>query len=130
MKKINRFLSYVMSITMCLSMQCFSSSTVTAQETKNSKISSELQEALAELDNDDSVPICIWINDIDYDTVKDITLNNTGLSEEIIMNSSYELYKQLSDNDIQNKEEKTTIGDFEKINAFYDANKSDIKNFL
>ncbi len=127
MKKINRFFSYVMSITMCLSMQCFSSSTVTAQETKNSKISSELQDALAELENDDSVPICIWINDIDYDTVKDITLNNTGLSEEIIMNSSYELYGQLNDNGIHNKEEKTALGDFESINAFYDANKSEIK---
>ena len=127
MRTFRRILSFFTTTTICLSLQCFSSSAVTAQETSESKISLELQETLAESDNDDLIPICIWINDIDYDTVKDITFNNTGLSEEIIMNSSYELYKQLNSNDIQNKEEKTTLGDFEKINAFYDANKSDIK---
>ena len=79
MNKIHSIFSLITATSLCLSIQCFSSNAVIAQKTSDSKITLELQDALAELDNDDSVPICIWINDIDYDTVKDITLNNTGL---------------------------------------------------
>jgi len=127
MRTFRKILRFITTTTLCLSLQCFSSNVVIAQEASGSKISLELLETLTESDNDDLIPICIWSNDINYDTVKDITLNNTGLSEEVIINSSYGLYKQLSSNDIQNIEEKTSLKDFERINSFYDANKREIK---
>ena len=127
MKKHYRICSFITAMTLCLSSQCFSANAAFSQEIKDSKISFELQETLRALDNDESVPFCIWIDDIDYDVVKEITLNHTGLSEEKIIDSSYKLYNKLSDSDIQNIAGNNALVDLDEGKAFFEASKSEVE---
>ena len=105
-KKISRFVCLLLVTMICLSIQSFTPYSVIAQETEGSKITMELQETLNNLDNDDIVPVYVWIDDIDYERVKEIVFDNTGLSEEILMDISYEIYKPLKDNSLHKMEEQ------------------------
>ena len=105
-KKISRFVCLLLVTMICLSIQSFTPYSVIAQETEGSKITMELQETLNNLDNDDIVPVYVWIDDIDYERVKEIVFDNTGLSEEILMDISYEIYKPLKDNSFHKMEEQ------------------------
>ena len=118
MKHFGKLLSLFLVLTLCMSMFSFTSNTVFAQDTQQSKISPELQKVLDELENDDLVSICIWIEDIDYEQVESITLLNTGFSEKTLLENSYEIYKSLDNNAIQNVVENAALEeDFEKKEA-------------
>lgn len=149
-KKISRFVCLLLVTMLCLSMQSFTPYSVIAQETEGSKITMELQETLNNLDNDDIVPVYVWIDDIDYERVKEIVFDNTGLSEEILMDISYEIYKPLKDNSFHKMEEQfereqdaddvdviysgseisdiqeIDIDDLETIKDFYEVNQEEI----
>ena len=130
MSKICKFISLFLVSTIWLSTQSFTSQSVIAQEPESSKITIELQEALDELDNDDLVPVYVWINDIDHERVKEIVFDNTGLSEEMLMDVSYEIYKPLKDNSIHKMEEQFGHKpEFEEVDAVYSGSEiNDIQN--
>ncbi len=130
MNKICKLMSLFLVSTIWLSTQSFTPQSVIAQEPESSKITIELQEALDELDNDDIVPVYVWINDIDHERVKEIVFDNTGLSEEMLMDVSYEIYKPLKDNSIHKMEEQFGHKpEFEEVDAVYSGSEiNDIQN--
>ena len=130
MSKICKFISLFLVSTIWLSTQSFTSQSVIAQEPEGSKITIELQEALDELDNDDLVPVYVWINDIDHERVKEIVFDNTGFSEEMLMDVSYEIYKPLKDNSIHKMDEQFGHKpEFEEVDAVYSGSEiNDIQN--
>jgi hypothetical protein len=130
MSKICKFISLFLVSTIWLSTQSFTSQSVIAQEPEGSKITIELQEALDELDNDDLVPVYVWINDIDHESVKEIVFDNTGFSEEMLMDVSYEIYKPLKDNSIHKMDEQFGHKpEFEEVDAVYSGSEiNDIQN--
>lgn len=72
-----------------------SSGAVTASKL-DTKISEDLQEVLDESNDDDMIPVYIWINDIDYDTVERKTVQAIGFSKDILMEKSNKLYEPLT----------------------------------
>lgn len=103
MNKIRKFFSLMLSMTLCLSS---SHGFVTAQEISKSKLSLDLQRSLEGISDEEKVPVCIWIEDIDYKKVEDNTLLKTGFSDEILLNAAFELYKPLNNSCVKKIEEK------------------------
>lgn len=147
-KKLFSFLiAATLSMTICLSITPNYS---IAQGTTSSKISLNLKNALYDLTNEETVPVSIWIEDIDYAKVEDTVLINTGTSDEQLLDIASELYAPLHDNSIIKIEEKydepnelicneiavagkcsgdipkEDINTLEKYKNFYKANKIEI----
>ncbi len=62
----------------------------------STKITEELQAVLDKSQDDDMIPVYIWINDIDYNMVESKTVQAAGLSKDMIMKKSSDLYKPLT----------------------------------
>lgn len=71
---------------------------VTLESTTTTKISEKLQAALEDLNDDDLIPICIWINDIDHSMVESQTEQKLGFSKESLIKKSKKIYEPLSAN--------------------------------
>ncbi len=72
-----------------------SSGAVTASKL-DTKITEDLQEVLDESNDDDMIPVNIWINDIDYDTVERKTVQAIGFSKDTLMAKSNKMYEPLT----------------------------------
>lgn len=72
-----------------------SSGTVTAGRL-DTKITQELQAVLDEAQDDDLIPVYIWINDIDYNEVERKTAQASGFSRDTLMEKSSRLYEPLA----------------------------------
>lgn len=127
MNKVNKFFSLILSMTICLSN---SQGLAISQEIPINKLSLDLQKALEDVPDEETIPICIWIEDINYEEVENNVFSKTGLSDEILFNVASELYKPLNGNSIQKIEEKFgVINDIEveQVEVVGDFS-SDIKN--
>ena len=146
MNKVSKFFSLILSMTICLSN---SQGLAISQEIPINKLSLDLQKTLEEVSDEETIPICIWIEDIDYEEVENNVFSKTGLSDEILFNVASELYKPLNNNCVKKIEEKhgvieieedktevaeSSSGDIqpldnnylEKLKAFYEENFNDI----
>ena len=70
-------------MTICLSN---SQGLAISQEIPINKLSLDLQKALEDVPDEETIPICIWIEDINYEEVENNVFSKTGLSDEILFN--------------------------------------------
>lgn len=74
----------------------YSASSVTIAENKlGTKITEDLQVILDKSKDDDMIPVYIWTNDIDYNTVERNTIQASGFSKDTLMEKSNKIYEPL-----------------------------------
>lgn len=141
-----RIISFILTLLLCISMLGDISSPVFAK-TLESKITKELQIYLDKIDDNDIVPVYVWMDDIDYEKVKNQTLQKTSFTEENLLQRSDKIFKPLYEGSIlnfveenlaeenlaklvveQTEDENDTnyeynLESFEKAKEFYEINK-------
>ncbi len=92
---IKRFVGLFLSITMFLSLSSFTTASISQDiEIKNQVISQTLKELMDRSSNSELIDVYIWLSDIDHNTVKKKTFEETGFSETILTSRSNTLYAQ------------------------------------
>ncbi len=66
------------------------------ESTGTTKIAEKLQAALEDSNDDDLIPVYIWINDIDYGAVESKTVQKLGFSKESLSKQSGKMYEPLT----------------------------------
>lgn len=97
------------------------SSGTIATDKFSTKITEELQAVLDKSEDDDMIPVYIWTNDIDYDTVERKTVQATGLSKDTIMKKSANLYEPLTASFAPDVMEKVVVGKSAAITSSEDC---------
>lgn len=87
------------------------------------KMDRTLQILLDGMKDDELIQICVWIEDIDHNSIKSVIMEKYGLSDELLIKKSNEIYKELNDVDI------TGVEKYNVRSEFYNANQEKILEY-
>lgn len=96
--KSKKLLCLFLALSMCVSLSVFSVNAVVAEERLSEvKVADDLKARLYDANENELIPVYIWIDDINHNEVKSKTVKNTGLSEENLASREKQIFVSRAD---------------------------------